>query len=216
MQDEQFLRKHLLDYFERGQEVHFAKDEIIIRPEEEPGGIYLLKSGFVASYTITNYGETNILTLNQPGEVFPLSATLGGRLPTTYRQAKTDITVKRVSRAAFIASLQTSSTLSQAVSYQLLDLCNSHEGRIKELEFRTARERIMARFYLMCGKYGTPREDGILLNVPFTHQDLADSLNMTRETASREIERLARDGVIERDGRSIVVKKIDVLKKLFD
>lgn len=216
MLKDQFLQKHLLEFFERGQELRFVKDEIIVRPGEDPGGVFLLKSGYVTVYTITNYGETNLLLINKPDEMFPLSASLGGRMPTTYRQAKTNIVVKRLSRAAFLSGVQNNATLSQAVNQQLLELTNAYEDRIKELEFRSARERIMARLYLMADRYGITRNNEIMLNVPITHQDIADSLNMTRETASREIERLAREGIIEQQNRLIIIKKIQALKKLFE
>lgn len=216
MNNDLFLRKHLLEYFEKGKELSFGKDEIILRPYEESGGVYMLLSGFVSAYTITNYGETNLLVINKPGELFPLASTLRGLQSSLYRQAKTDVVLRRVSRAAFLSSMSANNIIANAVNRQLLDLAAIYEDRVKQLEFRTARERVMASFYIMSTRYGQPHADGILLAVPITHQDIADMLNMTRETASREIERLVRQGVIQQVNRQIIIRNLTPLKALFD
>lgn len=206
----------LATYFQSGTTVRFKKDEIIVRPGEDPGFLYMITTGFVRSYTITKYGETNVLIINKPGDTFPLSAAVGHRQPTTYREARTDVVAVRVSRSAFLKTTESDHVLKQAVMSELVELTNMYEERIKELEFRSARERIMARLYMLAQRYGKLTSEGIILDLPLTHQEFADALNMSRETASRELEYLTRHDILVRRGKAMVITDMKPLAKLFE
>ena len=44
-----------------------------------------------------------------------------------------------------------------------------------------------------------------MLEVPLTHQDIADSLGMARETVSREMERFKKEGLLEVKDQHIII-----------
>lgn len=211
-----YHEKVLLNFFGMGQEKQYVKDEVVVYPNEEPGGVFLIKSGYVTSYTLDKNGECNALVLHQPGEIFPLSAVMQEQLPTTYHQAKSDVVLLRLSRAAFWSGIHGEDVLSQAVTAQLLNLLLLYELRIKQLSLRTARERIMACLYISALRYGSRRGDRYVFEIPLTHQDLADLLNMTRETASRELEHLSKEKLIQQDGRQLIVNNLAKLSAVFD
>jgi CRP/FNR family transcriptional regulator len=48
----------------------------------------------------------------------------------------------------------------------------------------------------MAGRFGTPVKDGIRIDVPLRHQDIASSINSTRETTSRQLSILERKKLI--------------------
>jgi CRP-like cAMP-binding protein len=48
--------------------------------------------------------------------------------------------------------------------------------------------------------------DGIRLDLPLTHQLLADAVGAARETVSLTVRQLQRAGVVERAGRTYVLK----------
>lgn len=209
-------KQTLATYFQTGSTVRFKKDEIIVRPGEDPGFLYMITNGFVSSYTITKYGETNVLIINKPGDVFPLSAAVGHRLPTTYREARSEVVAVKVSRTEFLKATEADHGLKEAVMSELVELTNMYEERIKELEFRSARERIMARLYMLAERYGKQTSEGVALELPHTHQDFADALNMSRETASRELEYLTRHHILTRKGKVTIITDMKPLAKLFE
>lgn len=53
-------------------------------------------------------------------------------------------------------------------------------------------------------RFGKQNKNGIVLDVPLRHQDIASSISATRETASRELAVLERQGLIVRDKQSII------------
>lgn len=76
-------------------------------------------------------------------------------------------------------------------------------GRLEDLTFRDASHRVM-RVLL---NVATARQDsvGFPLIQGLTHYDIATLAGTSRETASRVISALARDGVVEAKGRSLLI-----------
>ncbi len=62
-------------------------------------------------------------------------------------------------------------------------------------------ERLMHFFERLAGEHGRATDEGTLLEVRLTHQDIASIVGSTRETVSLELAGLARAGRIKHDGR---------------
>ena len=54
----------------------------------------------------------------------------------------------------------------------------------------------------------------IIINAPITHQDIADSINMSRETASRALEQLFNSGLMGQKDHLFTVFDIDKLRAI--
>lgn len=60
--------------------------------------------------------------------------------------------------------------------------------------------------------YGVKQEEGILLNVEMTNNDLANLCGTTREGVNRVISQLKTDDIISVKGKYIMLKNIQYLK----
>jgi CRP-like cAMP-binding protein len=80
------------------------------------------------------------------------------------------------------------------------------------LAYRTVRERLVSFLLTMEGRFGQETPDGIIINVPLRHQDIASSINASRETASRELAFLERKGLITNKQLFIIIKDKKGLK----
>ena len=57
----------------------------------------------------------------------------------------------------------------------------------------------------MASRFGEDTSEGLKIAVPLRHQDIASSVNASRETASRELAALERRGLIINHQSSIVL-----------
>jgi CRP-like cAMP-binding protein len=87
-----------------------------------------------------------------------------------------------------------------------------HSERIFNLAYRTVRERLVSFLLTMAGRFGEKSPDGILINVPLRHQDIASSINASRETASRELAFLERKNLVANKQSYIRIKNIKALR----
>jgi CRP/FNR family transcriptional regulator, cyclic AMP receptor protein len=69
----------------------------------------------------------------------------------------------------------------------------------------SVKERLRAALLELAEDFGTHDQRGVILNVPLTHQMLADMIGVARQTVSRMVMDLERKGILFRDGRRFTV-----------
>jgi CRP/FNR family transcriptional regulator len=89
-------------------------------------------------------------------------------------------------------------------------------GIIEELSFTTIRQRLISVLFKLAESEGKKTPHGIEFQLPATHQELANQLGTVRELISRNLMRLQAEGLLDVDGRQIVVKDIVGLKALLE
>jgi CRP/FNR family transcriptional regulator len=88
-----------------------------------------------------------------------------------------------------------------------------HSERILNLEYRSVRERLISFLLTTAARFGTKAKDGILIGVPLRHQDIASSINSSRETTSREMAYLEHKGLVSDEQFFITLHDLNKLKK---
>lgn len=201
-------------HFSDGIIVHLTKGETIIHGFDGPQGVYLIKEGFVKAYTITKAGQENLLLIHDKGEFIPLIWALDGvHTEGLFYQAMSDVTVLKTSKEKLRSAMDKNTLLSQEILKQSVSIITAYGQRIQTLEFRTARERLIAELLNLTEKFGKIHGNEVLIDAPITHQDIADSINMTRETASRALGILFDEGLVKQVDHLFTVRKIDKLEE---
>ena len=201
---------------DRGVMQTCKKGEYIIRPGETPPGIFYIHQGLVKAYDITKYNEENMLIIRKEGELFPLIWAITGQEKHVIYQAIVPTTTWQISRETFLEYLSKNPKGLVPVLDMTIEMYRLHSERIFNLEYRTVRERIISFLHTMSQRFGTETEDGLLINVPLRHQDIASSINATRETTSRELAVLERRGLLTSKQSMITVKDSQGLQKYLE
>ncbi|WHY65726.1 Crp/Fnr family transcriptional regulator [Neobacillus sp. SuZ13] len=68
----------------------------------------------------------------------------------------------------------------------------------------------------LCNSYGIKTEDGILIDLPLTHQELANLTFGTREVIQRSLKELREKNIISYDNQKFTIKKLNHLKEEVD
>jgi CRP-like cAMP-binding protein len=188
--------KELEAVFQRGTRLSYKKGEFIIRPGESPPGVFFIDKGLVKAYDITKYGEENLLIIRHKEELFPLIWAITGQERNIVYEAITPTEVCQISRKLFLEHLQSHPDALAPILDMALEMYRIHSERIINLEYRSVRERLVSFLVTMASRFGTETPEGLLIEVPLRHQDIASSINASRETASRELSALERKGLL--------------------
>ena len=211
---EKAKEEDLETYFNDGRTLKYEKGETIINGLDEPDGVYIIKEGFVKAYTLTKDGQENLLLVHDTGEFIPLLLALdGSHTSGIYYVAMSDVTVLKTTKEKLRSAMSENSWLSQEILKQSVQIITTYSQRITALEFRTARERIIAEILNLAEMFGKKHGNKILIDAPITHQDIANSINMTRETASRALGLLFEEKLLEQDERLFTILDLAELKK---
>ena len=200
-------------HFDEGTTKRYLKNEIIVQGNEEPSGVFFILEGFIKAYSISQLGQQNLLLIQGKHEILPLPWALDGPQKVgIFYEAMSDVTVKRTSKAALRAAMGSDPWLTEQILRQLVDAFTVYAQRIQSLGFRLPRERIIACLLDLSTRFGQIDAEHITIKAPITHQDIADSTNMTRETASRTIELLVKEKFIFKDGNYFRIDDEDKLQ----
>ncbi|MBC7943006.1 Crp/Fnr family transcriptional regulator [Candidatus Saccharibacteria bacterium] len=204
--DQKAESESIAAHFGDGMLMNFSKDETIIDGINEPDGVYLIKEGFVKAYSISQAGHANLLLVHEAGELIPLPWALdGAHMTGLYYTAMSDVTVVKSSKDKLRTAMGNNSWLSQEVLKQVVNILTVYTSRIQTLEFRSARGRIIAELLYLADRFGKVRGKEVFIDAPITHQDIADSINMTRETASRALGLLFEEGLVGQEDRFFII-----------
>jgi CRP/FNR family cyclic AMP-dependent transcriptional regulator len=204
--------EELLEIFRRqGSRYTYKKGEFIIRPGEVPSGVFYIESGLVKAYDITKYGEENLLIIRREGEVFPLIWAITGQERQVIYEAIAPATVWEITRASFIDHITAHPEALAPLLDMTLEMYRIHSERILNLEYRSVRERLISFLITMSHRFGKKTTDGLLINVPLRHQDIASSINASRETTTRELAALERKELLSTSQSLIPLKDLNKL-----
>jgi len=202
----EFFRVH-------GVKQTFRKGDFIIRQGDPPHGVFYIYQGLVKAYDITKYNEENLLIIRKQDEIFPLIWALTGHEHQIIYQALAATVTLRIDRKTFLDLIKRYPDSLIPLLDMTLEMYRLHGERILTLEYRTVRERIISFLLTMSQRFGKQTAGGILIEVPLRHQDIASSVNATRETTSRELSALERKGLLENKQSYTLLKDVDALRK---
>lgn len=206
----------LVDLFHHGTKLTYKKGELIIRPGEKPSAVFFIESGLVKAYDITKYGEENLLIVRKAQEVFPLIRGITGQGPTVIYEALDTVSVWRIDQATYLDCLSKNPDLLPPLLDMVIEMYRLHSERIINLEYRSVRERLVSFLLTMSKRFGEKQADGTtLIAVPLRQQDIASSINASRETAGRELSRLEQKGIISTKHSHITLNDVDKLWAYF-
>ncbi|HET9098404.1 MAG TPA: Crp/Fnr family transcriptional regulator [Candidatus Saccharimonadales bacterium] len=205
----------LLDFFRNnGLKQTFKKGDYVIRPGELPPGVFFIYSGLVKAYDITKYDEENLLIIRKQDEIFPLIWAITGDDRSIIYQALAPTVTYQVDRKTFLTFISSHKDGLVPILDMTIEMYKLHSERILSLEYRTVRERIISFLLNMSQRFGVPLDEGgIKIEVPLRHQDIASSVNASRETTSREISALEKKGLLENKQSLIILRDLPALKK---
>jgi CRP/FNR family transcriptional regulator len=197
-----------------GQKQTYKKGEYIIRPGQEAWGVFFIELGLVKVYDVTKYKEENLQVIRKENEIFPLLWALTGNAHPAIYQAINQTTTLRISKNTFHDFIAREPDILAPILDIALEMYRVNGERIVNLEFRTVRERIISYLITLSEHYPTKEiDEGIVIEVPLRHQDIASSINASRETTSRELSALERKGLITTRNSFIVIKDSKALRQ---
>ena len=202
----EFFRTH-------GLKQTFRKGDFVVRPGDAPNGVYYIYQGLVKAYDITKYNEENLLIIRKQDEIFPLIWAITGHRRNIIYQALAPTVTWRIDRKTFQDLIKRRPDSLIPLLDMTVEMYRMHGERILTLEYRTVRERIISFLLTMGQRFGQQTKDGLLIEVPLRHQDIASSVNATRETTSRELSALEHKGLLENKQSFTLLKDLEALRK---
>ncbi len=178
--------------------------------------LYLVAMGKVKLVRNTASGRDVLLDILHGGEYFGALTMLGERAYTETAIAQTDCCILQISSADFESILsQYPEVMRRALEVVSQRLAESQEI-IKQLSAYTVEQRIAAALLRLAEKLGETRGENILIQLPFSRQDLAAMTGATTETVSSVMSRFSEEGLINSGRKWVTITDTKRLKQLVE
>jgi CRP-like cAMP-binding protein len=201
--------------FSEGKAIPYDRGRVLLHANEEPNYIYYINEGFVRVYTLNSRAEQFTHTVYNRGEIFPLFWVIDSPKRDVYFEALTDCSVFILPRSELQAKLKSNAELSYQMIRQAINQYRLYTDRVENLEHKFASERLAYSLLFLASRFGEKRGNEIVIKAPLTHHVLGSTINLSRESISRELDKLVQKGLIGYEGRLFVVKDFAALARQF-
>lgn len=191
----------------------FPRGQIVLSEEDTSKYMYIILSGKVKVVQVSDEGKERILAIHKKNDFFgELSLFDGKTEPAT-------VIAMEASEIALLSKEDLDKFLlkNEKVLYRFITvLCarlRESCQMLKVMSFADAEERVRAVLKNMIRLYGVRDQRGFLLTLNLTQREIANYASVSRETVSRLMKRLSREGEIELLEKKHLLIKSSFLKR---
>lgn len=187
----------------------------IICNEDTSDDVYFLIAGEVRATIFSRAGKEVAFRDMGAGEMFGDLSAIDGRPRCANVITLEESVVLNMGSRAFQDVLRSHPQVAFAVLCRLTELVRDLSDRVVEFSTLGVNNRIHAELLRLAKQY--PR-DGPLVEItrPPTHADIASRVSTRREAVTKELSRLTSAGLIERRGKSLVIRDMEHLERMID
>lgn len=203
----------LKEFFGKYRTRTYEKGQILVFAGDEPGYIFYILKGTVRMYDVSYRGEEIVGNVFKPGAFFPMSWAIN-RTPNYYFfQAAEDVEVALADPDEAVTFIKENPDVMFDLLSRVYRGTDGMTLRMVQLMGGSARERLALELLIAYRRFGNTSDDD-MHQLHITETELAARAGLTRETVSRELQKLAREDVLRVKQGSISIKQIEKLQAI--
>ncbi len=186
----------------------YKRGEPVYLPDQNADGILYVAQGRVKICHSTPEGKQAILGFVDTGEIFGELAILGKDRRDEYAETTEKTTLVLIPKKSFDRILQKYPDIALGVTKIIGCRRERIQRRLRNLLFRSNRERVIHLLVELTERYGIPEPEGLLLDIRLSHLEMASIIGSTRETVTVVLGQLQRDDFLTIARRKIIIRDL--------
>ncbi len=174
----------------------FRRSEVILYEDDANEYMYIVLNGSVKVVQADKKGRELILAIHKTGDSFGELSLIDSMTSPATVMAMESTTVAIISKSNFYSILYSQKKVLDNVLRMLCLRLRESWSRIQMINHRNASSRVAMLLDRLSNEHGEIVPEGRLLNIKLTHRNIADMAGLTRESVSRVMDRLSKDGHI--------------------
>lgn len=195
----------LYKFFTKGKIIRFSKGDSILMEGDEPPGFYLIIKGYININHISPEGNRMIMDIQGKGYCFPLTWIYLKRTNLYNFEAMNNVILLRVPVKMFEDYISKKKEIADVFIKDLILRDSEQINFLQELLISDAEEKIVRVLKRLCARFSFSKENGTIIKVPITHQDIADMANVSREVTSTILSELKEKEEISYDRKRFLI-----------
>ncbi|MEZ4769734.1 MAG: Crp/Fnr family transcriptional regulator [Caldilineales bacterium] len=182
----------------------FAAGVILFHRGAPGNTLYLMESGRVRIFLLSDEGQEITLNFHGPDDCFGELALLDGMPRSAGAITLEPTVVYTLHRDDFLRHLHAHPHITESILAMLSQRLRQLTDYTETLAFLDVYDRVAAKLLDLAGRYGVAG-DGILIDLPLTQGELATWVVASRERVNKALGMLRDRGLIDVDGKQITI-----------
>lgn len=200
---------------------NYKKGQLLVFQGEVPRFGYILKSGIIKEYDISKQGNEQTTWLINTYEVFPFPWIIGATTTASYYyETASDCELYVIEKESYQELLRSNKVFLMNELERQAKKEVSQTRRLAAILNTKAEFKLINTFHYLIESYGRTKKTNsnlVELNIPLTHQEIANLTGLTRETVSKELSVMKKKKLIyPQKNRSIYTIDLTKLNKLLN
>lgn len=198
------------------REQHYRKNVTIVHINDPGNSLFILKSGMVKVTIEDHNGREIILSMLYTTDCFGEMALLDGmpRSATVTTQEPTDALV--IYRDHFLNLIEKYPRILLNIAATLSRRLRRVNELIRSLAFYDVYGKVARVLLNLATERGRPTQEGTVIDLRLTQQELAELAGMSRETMTRTLRDFQQAGVVRIESGIITILELDMLRREMD
>ncbi len=194
----------------------FKKGQIIFREGDIGDQFYLVTKGKVKLSRYSRDGYEQLLYVVSEGDYLGDLSLLKKGICTNNAQALEDTILCIIRKEDLDILLKKNPELALKIMEVFHDRLTTLETLLLTLGIKEVDARLAGLLVSFIKDFGTPSDDGIVLDIPLSREDIANHIGTSRETISRKLSLIQDEGIIELVGyKKIIIRDIEALESMY-
>ena len=191
--------------------IFIKKDDYVFQAGAPTKHVFILLSGRLKLSRLSPQGRQIIQWFCLKNEFFGLSDILQCEHHTLNAQASSDCAILMIPASEFTKLLVTSPDISLLIIEHLSNKLSIAGDLLLGFSSDTASQKVSKLLLRLARSIGLSLDNSILLDMPLTHQELADMAGLCRQTMTTILNQYKQQGYIKIDGHHIAITDIEWL-----
>lgn len=175
----------------------YRKKTAVFHEGGESEAVYFVKEGLVKTFKTDENGHEHIVSLLKPGDLFPHTGLFHAEPYPATAEAIVDTVLLAMPMKPFehflIHTPQVAVKMMRVMSEKIREL----QEKLQGLTGQDVQDRFRSFLLKLAENYGTENGNEVRIDIPMTHQDIANAVGTTRETVTRLLNQLKKEGVMD-------------------
>jgi len=188
--------------------------QVIYLPGDPGASVFFVNGGRVKISKVTRDGKELTLAYRGPGEIFGELCMLEGGPREEMAEAMENAMITELTRDEFEKLVQQNGMLGYRLTKAMLQRRREVENKVEQLLFKDVNAKLAELLLRLGNEYGVQSGRGTLVALKITHQEMANLIGSTRETVSLTLSMFKKKGLIQTDGRKVIISDREGLRAL--
>lgn len=191
------------------------KKRQVLFGEDEPGeAIHFLISGKVKLTKNSETGRELIIGIRQAGEIFAEVVLFGGGNYPVTAETIEDAKVGLLFNSDIEKMIKNNSNIAISIIKTLSSRLRTSQQKVKDLALKDTQGSMLSTLRRLVQEHGINDGNQIIIDLNLTHQEFANFIGTSRESANRFISELRKNEIIDIDKGKIIIKDVNKFEHL--